>query len=57
MDPKPNLNGDLPDIICSKDLVVEDEISKVKIENADKENTFLGGEVKDLKVYYYMQRL
>lgn len=57
MDPKPNLNGDLPDIICNKDLVVEDEISKVKLENADKENTFLGGEVKDLKVYYYMQRL
>ena len=26
MDPKPNLNNDLSDIICDKDLVVENEV-------------------------------
>ena len=50
MDPKPNLNNDLSDIICDKDLVVENEILKVKLEVADKENTCLMGEVKDLTV-------
>ena len=50
MDPKPNFNNDLTDIICDKDLVVESEILKVKLEEADKENTFLRGEVKDLTV-------
>ena len=49
MDPKPNLNNDLTDIICDKDLIVENEILKVKLEEADKENTFLRDEVKDLK--------
>ena len=48
MDLKPNFNNDLTDIICDKDLVVENEILKVKLEEADKENTFLRGEVKDL---------
>ena len=50
MDRKPNFNNDLSDIICDKDLVVENEILKVKLEEADKENTFLRGEVKDLTV-------
>ena len=50
MNPKPNLNNDLSDIICDKGLVVENEISKVKLEEADKKNTFLRGEVKDLTV-------
>ena len=48
MDPKPNFNNDLTDIICDKDLIVENEILKVKLEGVDKENTFLRGEVKDL---------
>ena len=42
MDPKPNFNNDLTDIICDKDLIVENEILKVKLEEAD--------EVKDLTV-------
>ena len=46
MDPKPNLNNNL----CDKGLVVENETLKVKLEEADKENTFLRGEVKDLRV-------
>ena len=50
MDPKPNFNNDLTDIICDKDSIVENEILKVKLEEADKENTFLRGEVKDLTV-------
>ena len=50
MDPKPNFNNDLSDIIYDKDLVVENEILKVKLEEADKENTFLRGEVKDVTV-------
>ena len=50
MDPKPNFNNDLTDIICDKDLVVESEILKVKLEEAHKENTFLRGEVKGLTV-------
>ena len=49
MDPKPNFNNDLTDI-CDKDLIAENEILKVKLEEADKENTFLRGEVKDLTV-------
>ena len=40
----------ISDNICDKDLVVENEILKVKLEEADKENTFLRGEVKDLTV-------
>ena len=48
MEPKPNLNNDLSDITCDEDLFVENEILKVKLEEADKENTFLRGEVKDL---------
>ena len=48
MDRKPNFNNDLSDIICDKDLVVENEI--LKLEEADKENTFLKGKVKDLTV-------
>ena len=31
MDRKPNFNNDLSDIICDKDLVVENEILKVKL--------------------------
>ena len=50
IDPRPNLNNDLSDTICDKDLVVENEILKVKLEEADKENTFLRGEVKDSTV-------
>ena len=50
MDPKPNFNNDLTDIICDKDLIIENEILKVKLEEADKENTFLREEVKDLTV-------
>ena len=50
MDPKSSLNNGLSDIICDKDLVVENEILKVKLEEADKENTCLMGEVKDLTV-------
>ena len=50
MDPRPNLNNDFSDIICDNDLVVENEISKVKLQEAYKENTFLRGEVKDLTV-------
>ena len=49
MDPKLNFSNDLSDIIYDKDLVVENEILKAKLEEADKENTFLRGEVKDLK--------
>ena len=48
MDPKPNFDIDLPDITCDKDLVVENEILKGKLEEADKKNTFLRDEVKDL---------
>ena len=50
MDPKPNFNNDVTDIICDKDLIVENEILKVKLEEADKDNTFLRDEVKDLTV-------
>ena len=50
MYPKPNFNNNLTDIICDKDLIVENEILKVKLEEADKENTFLRDEVKDLTV-------
>ena len=47
---KPNFSNDLSDIICDKDLVVENKILKVKLKEAAKENTFLRGEVKDLPV-------
>ena len=50
MDRKPNCNNDLSDIICDKDLVVENEFLQVKPEETDKENTFLGDEVKGLTV-------
>ena len=50
MEPRRNLNNYLSDIMCDKDLVVENEILKVKLEEADKENIFLRGEVKDLTV-------
>ena len=49
-DPKPNFYNDLSDIICNKDLVVENEILKIKLEEADKKNTFLRDEVKDLTI-------
>ena len=49
MDQKLNFDINLSNIISDKDLVVENEILKVKLE-ADKENTFLRGEVKDLTV-------
>ena len=49
MDQKLNFDISLSNIISDKDLVVENEILKVKLE-ADKENTFLKGEVKDLTV-------
>ena len=44
------VDDDLSDITCNKDLVVENEILKVKLEEADKENSFLRGEYKDLTV-------
>ena len=50
IDPKANFNNDPSDIICDKDLVVENKILKVKLEEADKENTFLRDEVKNLTV-------
>ena len=50
MDRKPNFNNDLSDIVCDKDLVVENEILKVKLEEANKENTLLRGEVEDWTV-------
>ena len=53
MDRKPNCINDLSHIICDKDSVVENEMKmkmKVKLEEADKENTFLRGEVTDLTV-------
>ena len=36
--------------LCDKDLVVENKILKVKLEEADKGNTFLRGGAKDLIV-------
>ena len=50
MGPKTNFNNDLSDIICDKDLVVENEILKLKLEEADQEYTFLRNEVEDLTV-------
>ena len=50
MDRELNFDNNLSDIICDKDLVIENEILKVKLEEADKEKTFVGVEVKDLKV-------
>ena len=50
MDRKLNFDNNLSDIISDKDLVVENEILKVKLGETDKENTFLRGEVKDLTV-------
>ena len=47
MDTKLNFNNDLSDIVCEKGSVAENEILKVKLEDADTENTFLPGEVKD----------
>ena len=45
MDPKQNLN-DLSDIVCDKYLAAENEILKVKLEEVDKEYTYLRSEVK-----------
>ena len=50
MHPKTNLNSDLSNIICDKDLVLKNQILKVKLEESGKENTFPRGEVKDLTV-------
>ena len=50
MHPKLNFDNNLSDIISDKALAVENEILKVKLEEADKENTFLRGEVKELAV-------
>ena len=50
MDRKLNFDNNLCDIICDKDLVFENEILKLKLEAADKENTFRRGEVEDLTV-------
>ena len=50
MNSKPNFNNDISEIICDKDLVVENEILKVKLEEAGKENVFLRGEVEDLTI-------
>ena len=36
--------------MCDKNLVVENEILKVKLKEADKEGTSLRGRVKDLTV-------
>ena len=46
MDAKPNFRNNFFDIIHDKDLVIETEILKVKLEKIDKENAFLRGEVK-----------
>lgn len=45
-----NRNNGLSDIICDKYLVIENEILKIKLADADKENTFLRSEVKHLTV-------
>ena len=50
MDQKLNFDNNLSDIIYDKDLVAENEILRVKLEEADKENTFPRGEVKNLTV-------
>ena len=41
MDTKPNLNNKLSDIICNKELVVENNILKMQLEKADKKTHFL----------------
>ena len=41
MDQKLNFDNNLSDIISDKDLLVENEILKVKLEEADEENTFM----------------
>ena len=43
MNPKSNFNNDISDITCDKDLVVENQILKVKLHEAGKENAFLRG--------------
>ena len=48
MDPKPNLNNDLSDIICDKDYAFENKILKVKLEETEMEITFRRGEVQYL---------
>ena len=47
---KQTLIVNLSNIICDKDLVLENQILKVKLEESGKENTFPRGEVKDLTV-------
>ena len=46
MNRKPKFNDDLSDTVCDKDLVVENETLKVKLEETDKENTLK--KLKDL---------
>ena len=46
IDQKPNFNNDLSGIVYEEDLVVENEILKEKLEEADKENTFLRVKLK-----------
>ena len=50
MYPKPNLNNDLCDVTCDKDLVIENKILKVKSEDTNEGNKFLWGEAEDLYV-------
>ena len=47
---KLNFNNNLSDITCDKDLVVENDILKIKLQEAGKDNTFLSCEVKDFTV-------
>ena len=46
MDRKLNFDNNLSDIISDNNLFVENEILKVKLEEADKENTFLRVKLK-----------
>ena len=41
MDRKLNFNNYLSNITCDIDLVIENDILKVKLEEADKKNAFL----------------
>lgn len=50
MKSKRNLNNDLSNIIRDKDLVLENQILKVKLEESGEENTFPRDKVKDLTV-------
>ena len=48
MYPKPNLNNDLCDVTCDKDLIIENKILKVKSEDTNEGNKFLWGEAENL---------